>query len=86
VRRRRRRLIRLGGLFTRQEQPEIPIALTVLKETALKDPWLDRPSARSGDEREQRYQSWLLRTDTADTPERRELYMRRYRKPDPPEL
>ena len=48
--------------------------------------WRDRASARTPDEREQRYAEWLRRTETADTPERRSLFMRRYQRPKAPEL
>ena len=48
--------------------------------------WRDRASARTPDEREARYQDWLQRTETADTPERRALFMRRYAKPKAPLL
>lgn len=47
---------------------------------------LDRPSHRTPEEREQRYLTWLATRQSEDTPERRELFMRRYLRPQPPNL
>jgi hypothetical protein len=45
---------------------------------------LDRPSARTDEEREEHYLAWLSERELDDDPKRRELWFRRYTQPDPP--
>jgi hypothetical protein len=41
--------------------------------------FMDRPSARTPDEREQHYLDWLGKNELEDIPERRDTWFRRYR-------
>jgi hypothetical protein len=46
--------------------------------------YLDRASARTEQEREDHYAIWLDERELEDDPERREVWFRRYERPDPP--
>lgn len=48
--------------------------------TNAKKYFLDRASARTPEEREARYQDWLASKGLEDTPERRALHFRRYKR------